>query len=60
MPSAMGLFVEVVSDLLPMLDMEDSLIKVCVTGVYSLIKVYVTDLYSLIKVFVELAPFRNI
>ena len=28
MPSAMGLFVEVVSDLLPMLDMEDSLIKV--------------------------------
>ena len=49
MPSAMGLFVEVVSDFLPMLDMEDSLIKV-----------YVTDPYSLIKVFVELAPFQNI
>ena len=40
MPSAMGLFVEVVSDLLPMLDMEDSLIKVYVTDPYSLIKVF--------------------
>lgn len=39
MPPTRGLFVEVVSDLLPMLDMEDSLIKVCETGRYSLIKV---------------------
>ena len=28
MPPARGLFMEIVSDLLPMLDMEDSLIKV--------------------------------
>ena len=40
MPPTRGLFVEVVSDLLPMLDMEDSLIKVYVTDPYSLIKVF--------------------
>ncbi len=34
-----------------MLDMEDSLIKVCSAGLYSLIKVCMTGLYSPMKVF---------